>query len=240
MQLFTRPSDLRMDSRWKSKHLSRYERERVKNWNPWYGRERLPRELKKIQTAFQILGWKCSKSAKKSKHVPRYERKCKRGSLGRSWREWARSLTLKDISPSWPETTCDSNSLSFSRWTIRSDDTKQVQATTPWFSIIQIFAGNAQCYSELFTHIQNCPDKLKTLWMTHDDPDKIKIIWRDSKVWYWSVGMTETIWAKLTGDPLRQVGACVWLPNLAGTDPCHRGTDPNSPTRVNKLEHTNT
>ena len=100
------------------------------------------------------------------------------------------------------------------------------------------FAGNAQCYSELFRHIRNCPNKLKTLWMTHQDPDKIKIIWRDSKVWYWSVGMTETIWAKLTGDPLRQVGACVWLPNLAGTNPCHRGTDPNSPTRVNKLKHT--
>ena len=153
MQLFTRPSDLRMDSRWKSKHLSRYERvrERVKNWNPWYEREWLPRELKNIQNAFSdILEWKCCMSVKKSKHVARYERKCKRGSLGRSWREWARSLTLKDISPSWPETTCDSNSLSFSRWTIRSDDTKQVQATTPWFSIIQIFAGNAQNAFDIF------------------------------------------------------------------------------------------
>ena len=29
--------------------------------------------------------------------------------------------------------------------------------------------------------------------------------------------MIETIWSKLTGDPLRQVRACVWLPNFVGT-----------------------
>ena len=47
--------------------------------------------------------------------------------------------------------------------------------------------------------------------------------------------MIETIWSKLTGDPLRQVRACVWLPNFVGTTATTLPA-PNHVAKLNKLK----